>query len=185
MTAPNALALCTRALLKIGAAPVTSLEDGTAEAEVAANLYPGARDALLSCHPWSFATGQTSLGRLEAAPLSGFARAFQLPADLLRAIQIVPRAPFRVQEGRLLTDAGDVTLTYVFRPAESEWPPIFAAALVARLAAEFCVPLTESASRAETLYRLAEAELRTAKLADGQGQTPRAITSFPLLDVRG
>lgn len=181
----TALALCTRALLKIGASPVTSLEDGTAEAEVAANVYPGARDALLSCHPWSFATGQMALGRLAAAPLSGFANAFQLPADLLRAVHIVPRTPFRVQEGRLLTDASEVTLTYVFRPAESEWPPSFAAALVSRLAAEFCVPLTESASRAEALHRLAEADLRAAKLADGQGQTPRAITAFPLLDVRG
>lgn len=181
----TALALCTRALLKIGAAPVTSLEDGTAEAEVAANLYPGTRDALLSCHPWSFATGQASLNRLAAAPLSGFANAFQLPADLLRAIHVMPRAAFRIQEGRLLTDASDVTLTYVVRPAESEWPPSFAAALVARLAAEFCVPLTESTSRAESLHRLAESDLRAAKLADGQGQTPRAITSFPLLDVRG
>lgn len=181
----TALALCTRALLKIGAAPVTSLEDGTAEAEVAANLYPGTRDALLSCHPWSFATGQAALNRLEAVPLSGFARAFRLPADLLRAVHAEPRAPFRIQEGRLLTDAPAVTLTYVFRAAEPEWPPSFAAALVARLAAEFCVPLTESASRAEALYRLAEAELRVAKLADGQGQTPRAITHFPLLDVRG
>ncbi|WP_376095435.1 hypothetical protein ACE7GA_03050 [Roseomonas sp. CCTCC AB2023176] len=181
----TALALCTRALLKIGAAPITSLEDGTAEAEVAASLYAGARDALLSCHPWSFATGQMALGRLEAVPLSGFANAFQLPADLLRAVSVAPRAAFRIQEGRLLTDASEATLTYVFRPAEAEWPPSFATALVARLSAEFCMPLTESASRAEALYQLAEAELRGAKLADGQGQTPRAITHFPLLDVRG
>jgi hypothetical protein len=54
----TALALCSRALLRIGVPPLTSFDDGTAEAEVAAGLYPGARDALLSAHPWSFATGQ-------------------------------------------------------------------------------------------------------------------------------
>ena len=183
--APNALVLCTRALLKIGARPITSLEDGTAEAEVAANLYPGARDALLACHPWSFATGQMALNRLEAVPLSGFSHAFRLPAEMLRAISIVPRSPFRVQEGNLLTDASGVTLTYVFRAAEAEWPATFVAALTARLAAEFCVPLTEGASRAEALHRLAESELRTAKLTDDQGHTPRGLTAFPLLDVRG
>ena len=34
----NALALCSRALLKIGAQPIASLDEGTAEAEVAANI---------------------------------------------------------------------------------------------------------------------------------------------------
>ena len=57
----SALALCSRALLKIGAQPIASLDEGTAEAEVAANLYPGLRDALLAAHPWSFATGQATL----------------------------------------------------------------------------------------------------------------------------
>ena len=47
----SALALCTRALLKIGAQPIASLDEGTAEAEVAANLYAGTRDALLSRIP--------------------------------------------------------------------------------------------------------------------------------------
>jgi hypothetical protein len=64
----SALALCSRALLKIGAQPVASLEEGTAEAEVAANLYPGLRDALLAGFPWHFATTQATLPRLAAAP---------------------------------------------------------------------------------------------------------------------
>ena len=65
------------------------------------------------------------------------------------------------------------------------FPPFFAQALVARLAAEFCLPLTESASRSEVLFRLAEAELRQARLVDSQQDTPRAIEGFPLVDVRG
>jgi hypothetical protein len=56
---------------------------------------------------------------------------------------------------------------------------------VARLAAEFCLPLTESQSRAEMLFRLAETELRGARLVDSQQDTPRAIEHFPLVDVRG
>ena len=42
------IALCSRALLKLGAQPVASLEEGSAEAEIAANLYPGVRDAVLA-----------------------------------------------------------------------------------------------------------------------------------------
>lgn len=45
------IGLCSRALLKIGARTISSFEDGSAEAEVAQNLYPGVRDALLSSYP--------------------------------------------------------------------------------------------------------------------------------------
>lgn len=187
----SALALCARALLKIGAQPVASLEEGSAEAEVAASLYPATRDALLSCHPWSFATAQARLPRLAAAPAGEFRNAFLLPADFLRALSAGAAGgsgrglTYRLFESRLHADAEAVLLTYVFRPEESAFPAFFAAALAARLAAEFCLPLTENAARAELLHRLAAQELRSARTADSQQASPRAIEDFPLLAARG
>lgn len=186
----SALALCSRALLKIGAQPIASLEEGTAEAEVAANLYPGLRDALISAHPWSFATGQAVLPRLSGVPVADYAYAYQLPAGFLRALSAGSGGrgrgvPYRLHEDRLHCDADQVVLTYIFRPEESEFPPFFASALVARLAAEFCIPLTESSTRAEMLYRLADSELRAARQADSQQATTRAIEGFPLIAARG
>jgi hypothetical protein len=130
------------------------------------------------------------LPRLAAAPRADFAHAFQLPAGFLRALSAgtAGRARgivYRLQEDRLFTDADAVALTYVFRPDESAFPPYFAAALVARLAAEFCIPLTENSSRAEMLFRLAEAELRVARQADSQQASARVLEGFPLIDVRG
>lgn len=185
----SALALCSRALLKIGAQPVASLEEGTAEAEVAANLYPGLRDALLSIHPWSFATGQETLPRLSARPTGDFPYAFQLPSGFLRALSAGPPGAgrglvYRILEDRLHCNAEQVVLTHIFRPDETAFPPFFAAALVARLAAEFCLPLTENAGRAEVLHRQAEQELRAARLADSQQATTRAIEDFPLIAAR-
>ena len=186
----TAVALCSRALLRLGAQPVASLDEGTAEAEVAANLYAPTRDALLSAHPWSFATGQTGLPRLSSTPQGDMAHAFQLPTGFLRALSAGQGGrgggmAYRLLEDRLHTDSTSVTLTYIFRPDESAFPPFFAQALVARLAAEFCLPLTDSASRAEMLFRLAEGEMRGARLIDSQQHTPRAIEHFPLVDVRG
>jgi hypothetical protein len=186
----SALALCSRALLKIGAQPIASLDEGTAEAEVAANLYPAVRDALLSLHPWSFATAQASLPRLAARPAADFANAFQLPAGFLRALSAgSPGAgrglSYRLLEDRLHCNAEEVTLSYVFRPEESAFPPFFAAALTTRLATEFCLPLTENNSRAQLLANQAETELRAARLADSQQATPRAIEDFPLISARG
>ncbi len=186
----TALALCSRALLKIGAQPIASLDEGTAEAEVAANLYPATRDALLSLHPWSFATGQASLPRLTATPTADFQYAFQLPAGFLRVLSAGPPdtsqgLSYRILEGRLHTDAEQVILSYIFCPDEAAFPPFFASALATRLAAEFCIPLTEATARAQMLFAQAEAELRTARHADSAQATPRAIRNFPLITTRG
>ncbi|WP_160123240.1 hypothetical protein [Rhodovarius lipocyclicus] len=186
----TALALCSRALIKIGAQPIASFDDGTTEAEVAANLYPAIRDALLSLHPWSFATGQEGLPRLAASPVADFNYAYQLPVGFLRVMSAGgPRMGeglrYRILEGRLHTDAETVTLTYIFRPDESAFPAFFASALTARLAAEFCIPLTETTTRAQLLFQQAESELRAARHADSSQDTPRALRDFPLLTARG
>ncbi|SDG42961.1 hypothetical protein [Roseospirillum parvum] len=186
----TAIALCSRALLKLGADTIASFDEGTAEAEVAANLYPSVRDALLSSHPWNFATGQAQLARLTATPLADFDHAYQLPADFLRVLSagIGGRGrglPYRIHERRLHTDAEAVILSYVFRPDESAFPPFFDQALIARLAAEFCLPLTESTSRGELLFKLAEEEVRKARLIDAQQDVPEALEGFPLVEVRG
>lgn len=189
----SAVALCSHALVKLGAAPIAAFDDGTAEAEVARNLYPGTRDGLLSAHPWSFATAQVSLPRLAAAPAADFAHAFQVPADFLRALSAGAdgRAggrgrglAFRIVGTRLQADSGAVTLTYVMRPPEAAFPAFFDQALIARLAAEFCIPLTENTSRAEALARFAEAELRRARGIDAQQDTPVRIEDFTLVEVR-
>ncbi|MFO1112560.1 MAG: hypothetical protein U1E35_01330, partial [Rhodospirillales bacterium] len=78
--------LCSRALLKVGARTITSFEEGTAEAEVAASLYPTVRDATLSAHPWNFATAQMNLSKLATPPIADFANAFQIPADCIRVL---------------------------------------------------------------------------------------------------
>ncbi|HRC27117.1 MAG TPA: hypothetical protein PKX87_06780, partial [Alphaproteobacteria bacterium] len=80
------VSLCSRALVRLGAAPIASFDDASAESEIAGILYAPARDALLSAYPWSFATGQVSLTRLAQAPAADYACAFALPNDFLRAI---------------------------------------------------------------------------------------------------
>ena len=185
----SSVALCSRAFLKIGGETIASFDEGTAEAEIAANLYPTTRDALLSAHPWSFAVGQIYLSRLTAEPVADFAYAFQMPPDLLRVISAgLPGrgsgVRYRIVENRLHADAEDVVLTYIFRPAESEFPPFFDHLLITRLAAEFCIPLTGSTSRSDALQQLSELEFRRAKLIDAQQGTPNRIEGFNLIDVR-
>ena len=185
----SSIALCSRALLKLGAGSIASFDEGTAEAEVAANLFGHVRDAMLSAHPWSFATGQATLARLSAQPVADYAYAYQLPADFLRALSVGTGgrgrgADYRIAEKRLHTDMSEIVLTYIFRPVEEEFPPFFDQALIARLSAEFCIPLTESTSRFETLNKMAKIEFGHVKTIDAQQDTPGRIEDFTLVNVR-
>ncbi|MBR9970811.1 hypothetical protein [Magnetospirillum sulfuroxidans] len=184
------IALCSRALLKIGATTIASFDEGSAEGEVAANLYPCTRDALLSSHPWNFATGQVTLPRLAGTPVADFQYAYQMPADFLRVLSAGQSERgagirYRLAENRLHTDADEVVLTYIFRPDETTFPPFFDQVLIARLAAEFCIPLTESTTRAQYLDSRAEDEFRRAKTIDGQQSTPKALRTSLLTSARG
>lgn len=185
----SSIELCSSALLKLGAEVISSFEDGTTEARVASHLYPLTRDALLCAHPWSFATRQTQLARLVDQPTANFRYAHQLPTDYLKALSAgehgVGRGlTFQIVSRQLHSDAATVILTYVYQPTEGDFPAYFNAALVARLAAEFCLPLTENSSRAERLARLSDAELKVARLIDSQQDTPPRFEDFSLIRAR-
>ena len=186
----NDVGLCSRALIRLGAAPITSFADGTAESEIAGALYGPTRDALLSAYGWTFASGQVALTPLVTPPLADYARAFQLPNDYLRAMSAGQGGRgrglhYRIARGALHTDASEVMLSYIFRPEEEEFPPFFDMALIARLAAEFCIPVTENTSRADALYKLADLEFARARQIDAQQDSPNRIENFSLTDVRG
>ena len=185
----NDIGLCSRALVKIGARPITSFSDGSAESEIASLLYEPARDAVLSSYAWSFSTGQVQLTRLGAAPVADYAYTYQLPNDFLRAISAGQGGRgrglrFRIFRDTLQTDAEEVILTYIFRAAEEECPSYFDTVVIARLAAEFCIPLTENTSRADVIIKMADQELARARQIDAQQDTPNRIEDFSLIDAR-
>lgn len=184
------ISLCSSALLKIGARPIEVFDEGSAEADVAGKLYANTRDALLVAHPWAFSLRQAELIEAPIPPEADFEHAFHLPDDMLRTISAGSAGrgrgiAYRILGRNLVTDVSRVTLTYQFRADENDFPPHFAQALIARLAAEFCIPLTEGTSRTEALYRLATAELRVARLIDSQQATPLAVEDFTLIEARG
>ena len=91
---------------------------------------------------------------------------------------------YRVFGARLHADAESILLTYQRRVPEAEFPAHFASALVARLAAELCLPVTENSSRSEVLFKLAAAELQLAKLLDSQQSTPGRVEDYSLITAR-
>jgi hypothetical protein len=152
-------------------------------------LYAPLRDAVLSSYPWNFATRQVTLTRLATPPNADYQYAYQLPNDFLRAISagIGGRGRginYRITGNQLHTDADTIMLTYIYRPDETGFPPYFDALLMTRLAAEFCLPLTENVTRAEVLARQSENEFTRARQIDSQQDSPSRLENFTLIDAR-
>ena len=53
--------ICARALVMIGAQPISSFTDGSTEALVASNVYEDILQASLTRHRWKFATNQKTI----------------------------------------------------------------------------------------------------------------------------
>ena len=181
--------LCSAALVKLGAAGISSFNDGTTEADVAGTLYDIVRDGLLGLHPWSFATAHAQLTQLPTPPVTDFDYAFELPADFIKTISAGDEERgrgivYQIIGKELHSNYEDVTLTYIKQAAEADFPAYFVSALINRLAAEFCLPLTENASRSDLLFKLADTELRLAKLIDSHQDTPPRVEDFTLIEAR-
>ncbi len=180
----TAIDMCSVALLKIGAAPIIGFDDGTVEADVAGRLYEPSLEALLATYPWRFSLQRAELVQDTGGTGDVLPYAYVLPVDLVRLVS-ADRGAYRIMGRRLHADARPLKVTYQRRTDEADFPPHFRQALIARLAAEFCLPITESTSRAELLIKLAENGLRTARLIDSQQSTPGAVEDFTLIKARG
>lgn len=182
------ISICSDALIKIGANPIASFEEGSAEAEVAVNTYETVKKSMLSSHTWNFAIKKTKLNMLSDNPTTDYSRAFLLPNDLLRVISAGASAAkglnYSIVGNQLHTNSENVSISYIANIKEEFFPAFFVPALVYKLAFEFSIPVTENTSKANFFANLAEIELRKAKLIDAQEETPKAIEDYTLVNVR-
>ena len=186
----TAITLCSKALIKIGAKSITSFEEETAEAEVANQLYEPTLQNLLASYPWRFALTQKTLARLTESPISDYQYAYQLPNDCVRVLSAGQNTRssglnYKIVGQKLYTNADTALLNYIRRPEENAFPAFFVDALVGKLAAEFCLPLTESTTRTDYVKKMAETSISTARLVDAQQNINSTFQDFSLIEVRG
>jgi len=163
-----------RALIKIGSRNILSaITDPVPEASIIGVLYADLRDTLLQSFTWNFAMKRVALSET-TAPAFGFDKAFQLPADCLRAvIDDNANAVFRVEDGVLLTDALTIDLVYIAQVTDTtSFPPMFREVLAAYIASEICEALTSNTNQATKLKKDYLDLLGKAKKADSQEGTP-------------
>jgi hypothetical protein len=188
--ADSAIDICARALILIGAEPITSFDDGNNEALVASNMYEDvARSSLVNTR-WRFATNQAVLNRLSDAPTGRFDAAYELPDDwLMTHVITVNDFPIEYQTyGRKLfcdADSSDsLVLDYTYRAEETDWPSYFTVAVEYELAAVFAISLARDQSLAQLMTQQATVTMTKARNLDSQQQTTRKLTTSRFITNR-
>jgi len=182
--------ICARALIMIGASPITSFTDGTTEATVAANLYEDTVRDLLSRHRWRFATGQTQLSRLTDVPDARWDAAYQLPADMLvlHGVTITDdNISFDRYQDMVYCNATSEDLVfadYTFRADESIWPPYFTTGVQYQLASIFAYSVAAQEQLADLFEKRAIRHMTMARTIDSQSQTTRRLNVQRFNQVR-
>ena len=80
--------IASRALIMIGASPISSFSDDSTEGLVTNNIYEEIVEATLTRHRWGFATGQKQLSLLSSTPVGRWEYAYQMPTSPL-VLQII------------------------------------------------------------------------------------------------
>lgn len=187
----SVIGICNSALVKIGARTITSLTEGSKNANLCNEQFAKLRDEVLRAHSWNFAVARAKLGRLVEAPAFGFAYAYQLPSDFLRAVAIHDNpgggtVPYQIEGQRVLTDAEAIYLRYVRRIEDpNAFDALFREALAYRVAAELAVPIAQSSTLHEQMQRLSDRAVRRARGVDAQENYPEPLPDGSWLTARG
>lgn len=191
--------ICNLALQQMGRSTrIASLSETTTEAGLICALqYPISRDAVLRAFPWNFAQRRAALTAFVEAPAFEYANHFKLPSDFLFLTEIFGSydAPYKLETFSssssgairvIVTDLGaPLNIRYTARISDASlFDALFITTLAAHMAAEMAIPLTETRSKADGLYRIYQQKLIEARKVDSQEGTPDPMQSGSWVDSR-
>lgn len=142
--------IANRALDKLGAESIVSLDEDSENARVINRMYDIVLESMLRSHTWNCAKTRTVLSPLAATPAFDYSYQFQLPADCLRPIFPSDVSDWSIEKGGvLLTNDGNVlNLLYVSTLDDpNDMDACFVEAFASRLAMECAEKVTQSATK--------------------------------------
>ena len=185
--------ICARALIMIGAQPISSFSDGSTEALVASNIYDDVLEASLTRHRWRFATTQQQLSLLTSAPTGRYDYAYQVPTSpaVLQIITLTVNdyvIPYsRYQNYIYLNGYGannEVIMDYIYKVDEQYFPPHFRLALEYELAALFAGSVARDNGLIEQFKTLSERQFLIARNIDSTETTSKVLDTNRFINAR-
>jgi hypothetical protein len=184
------IAIANRALTKLGAARITSLEDDQKEAREVSSMFDIVRDAELRARAWSFSMKRVQLAAEVDTPVFGYSFQYPLPSDCLRIWMVGDyffsgpeladynngnTAPYTVEGRKILTNRSDssgvspgpLRLRYLAAIDDTnQWDACFVEAFACRLAAELAEPLTQSTTRRQLAWEEYDQAIQAGRRAN-------------------
>lgn len=173
---------------------ITSLDEGSSEAQACLTHLALVRDATLRLFDWNFARMTAELAELPG-PTARWAHKYALPSDCLRLRRLNDRslgepatfcelAADRDNGGAViavvLTGLAPATAIYTARVADaSRWDAGFVDAVTWGLAARICFELTGRDDRARTLTQMWQGALAQAASCSATENTLSALPALP------
>lgn len=150
--------LCNKALTLLGASPIVSLDDSTANARALNRVYEISLKDLLSECKWNFATRRRLLS-LSTDTLQWYdtnsTYVYTKPSDSIFIYETNDiYATWREEGDYIISDTSGLGVRYVyFNDDPSKYPAKFADAFVDRLASDIAFYILNSAPKAESLMQ--------------------------------
>ena len=182
--------IASRALVLIGAEPITSFTAQSTEATVANAIYEDMVRTTLCSSRWRFATNQAELNLLTATPTGRYDRAHQLPADLLMLHAVTLNdavIEYNVYGDKVFSDSASsdsLIADYTVRALEQDFPSYFTVALQFSLAAAFALGIARDEQLSSVLEAKGGQLLQQAKTLDSQQQTTRKLLTSRFITER-
>lgn len=185
------VAVANRTMIKVGAEPITSIDEQNKRASTIKALWDDTRRTELSKHFWKFAIKRVQLPALTNAPTFGFALAYQLPPDYIKMVQVgdvfdtpglsdfinSDTAMWHVEGKTIATDLpAPLNVRYIADITDvSLWEPQFVEAMASKLGYDGAYRITGSDSRQQACGMDYKAALRDAVLADMLEDPPESL----------
>ena len=188
--ANSAVDICARALILIGAEPITSFDDGTTEALVSVNMYEDvARSSLVNAR-WRFATNQAVLNRLSDEPTGRYDNAYQQPTEtlMIHAVTVNDNPiEYQIYGDKIFADTStsdELIVDFTRRANEQDWPSYFTIAVEYALATLFATSIARDSGLAALMQDAATKAMAKARSLDAQQQTTRKLVTSRFITDR-
>lgn len=191
--------VANRALSKIGAARITSLDDNSTPSRAISAAFDIVRDDEIRAHGWSFAMRRAVLAASTDTPAFGGAYVYPLPSDFLRLWMLgdwywlgpdmsdyrgAGCLPYTIEGRALLTNEarspdavpGPVRVRYLAQVSDTTlWDSNFVEAFACRLAVEICDELTQSSTKKNGMWQEYDQAIRRARRTNAIELPPEYI----------
>lgn len=162
--------IANRALQKVGARRIGSLDEGSREADAVKACFDILLKAELQANFWTFAIKRASLAEDTEQPDDERGNQYSLPGDFLRLAPDNPTTnpilPDALLEGRkiITSERAPLKIRYVSWDIDTATvDPLFAEALAARIAMEIVEELTQSSTKRDALESAYQFHIRKAR----------------------